>query len=98
VRRDKELAAEAMAKAKPDRPRTKLSYKEQRELAALPGEIEALEQEQTELTTRMGSADYHRLGPERLREDRRRLQELESVLSVKFARWETLEQLVSGLT
>jgi ABC transport system ATP-binding/permease protein len=97
VRREKELAAEAMAKAKPDRPR-KLSYKEQRELAALPGEIEALEQEQTELTTRMGSSDYHRLEPERLREDRRRLQELESLLGVKFARWETLEQLVSGLT
>ena len=98
ARRAKELAAEAMAKAKADRPRTKLSYKEQRELAALPGEIEALEQEQTELTTRMGSSDYHRLDPQRLREDRRRLQELESLLSVKFARWETLEQLASGFT
>jgi ABC transport system ATP-binding/permease protein len=46
----------------------------------------------------MGSSDYHRQGPERLREDRRRLQELESLLSVKFARWETLEQLASGFT
>ena len=98
ARRAKELAAEAIAKAKADRPRTKLSYKEQRELAALPGEIEALEQEQTELTTRMGSADYHRQDPQRLREDRKRLQELESLLSVKFARWESLEQLASGFT
>ena len=98
ARREKELAAEAIAKAKADRPRTKLSYKEQRELAALPGEIEALEQEQTELTTRMGSADYHRQDPLRLREDRKRLQELESLLSVKFARWESLEQQASGFT
>ena len=67
-----------------------------RELAALPAEIEALELEQTELTTRMGSPDYHRQDPQRLREDRRRLQELESLLTVKFARWEALEQLSSG--
>ena len=80
------------------RPRTKLSYKEQRELAALPGEIEALEGEQTVLMTRMGSPDYHRLDPQRLREDRQRLQELEALLSVKFARWEALEQLSSRFT
>jgi len=92
----KELAASSADKAKADRPRTKLSYKEQRELAALPAEIEALELEQTELTTRMGSPDYHRQDPQRLREDRRRLQELESLLTVKFARWEALEQLSSG--
>ena len=36
--------------------------------------------------------------PQRLREDRRRLEELESLLSVKFSRWETLEQLASGFT
>jgi ATP-binding cassette subfamily F protein uup len=82
---------------KADRPRTKLSYKEQRELAALPAEIEALEREQSELTTRMGSPDYHRQDPQRLREDRRRLDELESLLTAKFSRWEALEQLLSSL-
>ena len=96
--RSRELAAPAMDKDKADRPRTKLSYKEQRELAALPAEIEALEQEQTDLTTRMGSPDYHRQEPQRLRDDRRRLEELESLLSVKFARWEALEQLAGGFT
>ena len=96
--RPRDLAAQATDKDKAERPRTKLSYKEQRELTALPAEIEALEQEQTDLTTRMGSADYHRQDPQRLREDRRRLQELESLLSVKFARWEALEQLASGFT
>jgi ATP-binding cassette subfamily F protein uup len=72
--------------------RTRLSYKEERELAALPEEIESLEHEQTELTARMSAPDYHRLGGERLRGDRKRLAELEELLLEKFARWEALEE------
>jgi ATP-binding cassette subfamily F protein uup len=72
--------------------RTRLSYKEERELAALPGEIEALEREQTELIARMSEPDYHRLGGERLRGDRTRLAELEALLLERFARWESLEE------
>jgi ABC transport system ATP-binding/permease protein len=72
--------------------RTRLSYKEERELAALPEEIESLEREQTELTARMSEPDYHRLGRERLRGDRKRLAELEELLLEKFARWESLEE------
>ena len=74
------------------RPRTRLSYKEERELAALPEEIDSLEHEQTELTARMSAPDYHRLGGERLRGDRKRLAELEELLLEKFARWESLEE------
>jgi ATP-binding cassette subfamily F protein uup len=76
----------------PVKTRTRLSYKEERELAALPQEIESLEREQTELTARMSAADYHRLGGERLRGDRKRLAELEELLLEKFARWESLEE------
>jgi ABC transport system ATP-binding/permease protein len=72
--------------------RTRLSYKEERELAALPEDIESLEREQTELTVRMSQPDYHRLGGERLRGDRKRLAELEELLLERFARWELLEQ------
>ena len=72
--------------------RTRLSYKEERELVALPEEIESLEREQTELTTRMSAPDYHRFGGERLRGDRKRLAELEELLLKKFARWESLEE------
>ncbi len=72
--------------------RTRLSHKEERELAALPEQIESLEREQTDLTARMSAADYHRLGGERLRGDRKRLAELEDLLLEKFARWETLEE------
>ena len=76
----------------PAKTRTRLSYKEERELAALPEEIESLEREQTELTARMSEPDYHRLGGERLRGDRKRLAELEELLLEKFARWESLEE------
>src|SRR5580700_3892139 len=75
----------------PAKTRTRLSYREERELTALPAAIESLEREQTELTTRMSAPDYHRLGGERLRGDRKRLAELEELLLKKFARWELLE-------
>ena len=40
----------------------------------------------------MSAPDYHRVGSERLRDDRKRLAELEELLLQKFARWETLEE------
>lgn len=72
--------------------RTRLSHKDQRELEGLPGAIEKLEQEQSELTGLMSAADYHRQGPERIRADRKRLEEIEAELLHKFARWESLEE------
>jgi len=76
----------------PAKSRTRLSYREERELAALPDEIESLEREQTELIARMSEPEYHRLGGERLPGDRKRLAELEALLLEKFARWESLEE------
>jgi ATP-binding cassette subfamily F protein uup len=84
-------ANEAEQKPARQASRTRISYKEERELAALPEEIESLEREQTELTARMSEPDYHRVGGERLRGDRERLAELEKLLLEKFARWESLE-------
>jgi ATP-binding cassette subfamily F protein uup len=75
-----------------DRPRPRLSYKDQRELEALPGEIEALEREQSELNARMSSGDYHREGPQVMRDDSKRAAEIEELLLAKFARWEALEE------
>ncbi|MDE2448985.1 MAG: ATP-binding cassette domain-containing protein [Gammaproteobacteria bacterium] len=73
------------------RPRTRLGYKEQRELASLPGEIEALEQEQTAISTRMSAPDYHVQGAAQIRADRNRIEEIEALLHTKFERWEMLE-------
>jgi ATP-binding cassette subfamily F protein uup len=75
----------------PVKTHTRLSFKEERELAALPEDIELLEREQMELNVRMSEPDYHRLGGERLRRDRKRLAQLEELLLEKFARWESLE-------
>jgi ATP-binding cassette subfamily F protein uup len=73
------------------KPRIRLGYREQRELASLPGEIEALEAEQAAITTRMSAPDYHLQGTPQIRADRKRLEELEGLLLAKFERWEALE-------
>jgi ABC transport system ATP-binding/permease protein len=85
-------AATGPAAAPAARARTRLSYKEERELAELPAQIEALEREQTELTAAMSAPEYHRLGAERLRADRNRLEQLEALLLERFERWELLEE------
>jgi ATP-binding cassette subfamily F protein uup len=82
--------ANPAAPAQP-KPRTRLGYKEQRELTSLPGEIEALEQEQAAITTRMSAPDYHLQGAAQIRGDRKRIEEIEALLLAKFARWEALE-------
>jgi len=76
---------------------TKMSYKETRELAQLPGEIEALEQQQHTLTARMSSGDYHKQGSEQIKADRQLGEDLERQLAQKFARWEALESKKSLL-
>jgi ABC transport system ATP-binding/permease protein len=74
----------------------KLSFKETRELAALPAQISALESEQRELTAQMCQADYFRVGAERMRADRARAAEVESQLSACLERWEYLEGLLAA--
>jgi ATP-binding cassette subfamily F protein uup len=73
-----------------------LSFREQRELDALPGEIEALEAEQHALTNRMCAPDYHRQPAEALRTDRERAQALEHALAQKFERWAALDAKSGG--
>ena len=69
----------------------KLSYKEQRELDALPGEIEALEAEQRALGEKMGHPDWFKAGGDAMRADQQRMGELDTLLMEKMERWETLE-------
>ena len=72
--------------------KVKLSFKEQRELAQLPDELDALEREQAALMARMSGVDYHKQGAAQLKADRERLQEIERQQTVKFERWELLDQ------
>ena len=75
---------------RPSRP-GRLSYMEGRELAALPGQIETLEHEQTEIVERMGEPAYSAAGLERMQADGARLLEIATTLERLYARWETLE-------
>ena len=75
-----------------EKPKAKMSFKEQRELDALPAEIEALEQEQTALAARMSSADYHKQGADAIKADGKRASEIEQSLAKKYERWEVLDQ------
>jgi ATP-binding cassette subfamily F protein uup len=72
-------------------PGGKLSFKEQRELNALPAELEGLEREQHTLTERMSSPDYYKLGAETIKSDRVRAQEIEHTLATKLERWVELD-------
>ena len=84
-------SAPAAAAASPARGRAKRSYKDQRALEALPGEIETLEREQRALTESLSSADYPHADAARVAADGARITELEALLMEKLARWEALE-------
>ena len=71
--------------------RIKLSFKEQRELEALPVQIETLEAEAHALTDRMCAPDYHQRPAEELKADRERAAEIEHLLAAKFERWAALD-------
>ena len=72
----------------------RLGYLEGRELAALPGQIEALEHEQAEIGLRMSQPDYHTGGVELIRADGERLREIGGELERLYLRWEALEARV----
>lgn len=83
-------------KVKPKVNRTvKLSYKEQRELDALPDEIAALETEQAEINTQLSDPeifkDYEKAGALQSRAE-----EIEMLLLEKLERWEWLEAKQNG--
>jgi ATP-binding cassette subfamily F protein uup len=72
-------------------PKAKLTFREAREIEALPAEIEALEAEQHALTQRMCAPGYHRQPPDALRADRERAEAIEHLLAQKFERWAALD-------
>jgi ATP-binding cassette subfamily F protein uup len=90
-------AARAAEPPKPAKAvRTKMSYKDVRELAALPDELAALEAEQRALIERMSAPDYHRVDAIAMRADAGRAAALEELLKSRFERWELLEQQAAG--
>ena len=77
--------------AAPTPPR-KLSYKEQRELAALPERIDALERELAELRAVLGDGTLYRTDPARAQARAARLPLAEAELEAAVDRWAELEE------
>jgi ATP-binding cassette subfamily F protein uup len=77
-------------KAKPKGPR-KLTFKETREMEELPGRIETLEQEQTQLYEKMAAESFYKGEGTEVARAKARLGELEQLLEETYGRWEELE-------
>ncbi|MFM1896440.1 MAG: hypothetical protein RLZZ385_1514 [Pseudomonadota bacterium] len=69
----------------------KLSYKEQRELDALPGRIEQLEQRQAQLTTLIAQPDFYGRDSKQVEQVLKELAALEEELQGCYGRWAELE-------
>ncbi len=76
------------------RPR-KLSFKEKKELEALPGIIEKLETEQSEIIERMAQPTFFQEDPsgENARQCKFRLEKIEEELETAFSQWESLDAI-----
>ncbi|MCF6156705.1 MAG: ATP-binding cassette domain-containing protein [Candidatus Brocadia sp.] len=75
-----------------ERPR-KRTFKEQRELDALPQRIEALEAEQQQLYQTMSDPMFFQKGKDEIANVKARALSLERELAEAYQRWETLEKL-----
>ena len=85
----------AAAAVKGDGQPRKLAYKEQRELEALPGRIEALETEQAALHGLMGNGDFYRQGSDKVAAMMERLEAIRHELEGCYERWQALESILN---
>jgi ATP-binding cassette subfamily F protein uup len=74
-------------------PRAKLSYKEQRELEALPARIDALETEQRGIQALLAGSEIYAREPQRVAELHTRNEAIETELMEALERWELLGSL-----
>jgi len=81
----------AAAAPPPARRGAKLSYKDQRELDALPARIEALEAEVEALQQRLADPALYRAGGAEVATAQSRLDAAEAALASAYARWQALE-------
>ena len=88
--------AEAAALAATTPKKVKLSYKDQRELEQLPAEIEKLEKEQAELSTKLADGSWFVSDADAATLASQRLAEIEELLLEKLERWDELENASKG--
>ena len=85
--------AAAASKEEADKPavKSKLSWKDAQELAALPEQIRALEEEQTGVTARLSDGTLYVTQANEAKRLQARMVEIETALETLLARWEALE-------
>jgi ATP-binding cassette subfamily F protein uup len=91
--------ASETANVPPEKPKTtkivvkprKLSFKEQRELDALPAAIDALETEQRALAARIAAPEFYKEGAEAIKQALARTEALPLELAKVYARWAELD-------
>ena len=90
--KEEEKRAEKKAAAAPQKKpaRAKLNYKETRELAELPGKIEALEKEQAGIAVKLSDAALYTTQPDEAKRLQKRNAEIEDELIAALTRWEAL--------
>jgi ABC transport system ATP-binding/permease protein len=79
------------AKAEPANKAKKLSYKDQRELDALPAKIETFEEKISALHKQMESDEFYKQEKQQIKKVQDQLAEAEAGLSHCYSRWEELE-------
>jgi ATP-binding cassette subfamily F protein uup len=89
----KRIAAAKRAQKKP----TKLSYKDQRELDALPGEIEAIEASIASVQGRIADPGFYTRDQETIQSTLRELAAAKLLLDERIERWGELETLQASL-
>ena len=77
----------------PNPPR-KLSFKEQRELDALPTRIDGLEAEERTLNATFGDPGFYKEPADAIRRTLARLEEVRTELAAAYARWDELDSRV----
>jgi ATP-binding cassette subfamily F protein uup len=77
-------------------PARKLSYNEQRELAALPARIDELESEHRALRERIASPDFYKEPSDAIHAALARAEQLDADVIRNYARWEELDAKRQG--
>ncbi len=81
---------------KPEKPR-KMTLKEQKDLDAMPNNIELLESEKKQIIQSLGEPAFYRNNGDKVSAAKARLELLEEELTEWYARWEELQTLMDGI-
>jgi ABC transport system ATP-binding/permease protein len=78
------------------RPKTKRSFKEEREYANLPERIAALESEHQSLHTQVASPEFYKEGAERIKDTLARIEAVDAELLTAYSRWDELDSIAKS--